>query len=75
MTKVIIIRGGSLESYYEQTLDYIEGKYHTYPENPNPVTSDPGTQSHLHTTERHAKSIAEDPGSYGADYIPGKSVI
>jgi len=33
MTKVIIIQGGSLESYYEQTLDYLHAKYHTYPSN------------------------------------------
>ncbi len=30
MTKVIIIQGGSLESYYEQTLDYLHQKYHSY---------------------------------------------
>ncbi len=29
MTKVIIIQGGSLESYYEQTLEYLHAKYHT----------------------------------------------
>lgn len=31
MTKVIIIHGGSLESYYEQAMDSLHTKYHTYP--------------------------------------------
>jgi hypothetical protein len=33
MTKVIIIQGGSLDSYYEQTSNYLHKKYHTYPTN------------------------------------------
>jgi len=28
---VIIISGGSLDSFYEQTLQYLRGKYHSYP--------------------------------------------
>ena len=31
MTKVIIMSGGSLDSFYEQTLQYLHDKYHTYP--------------------------------------------
>lgn len=74
MTKVIIISGGNLESYYKQTLEYCKAKYHTYPETVK-LSVDPDTQSELHTTERHAKQIADDAGSYPADYIPGKSII
>ena len=33
MTKVIIIQGGSLESYYEQTMNYLLAKYHNYEPN------------------------------------------
>ena len=31
MTKVIIISKGTLDSFYEQTLQYIGDKYHNYP--------------------------------------------
>lgn len=30
MTKVIIIQGGSLENYYNMTMDYLLAKYHSY---------------------------------------------
>ncbi len=33
MTKVIIVQGGSLESYYEQTMNYLQNKYHDYRSN------------------------------------------
>jgi len=32
MTKVIIIQGGNLDSYYERTMEMLRLKYHTYPE-------------------------------------------
>ena len=31
MTKVIIISDSTLDSYYEQTLEYIGEKYHKHP--------------------------------------------
>ena len=31
MTKVIIISGGNLDSYYEQIQEYLYAKYHSYP--------------------------------------------
>lgn len=31
MTKVIIISDGNLDSFYEQTLQYLHDKYHNYP--------------------------------------------
>jgi len=33
MTKVIILQGGSLENYYDRTLDYLYAKYHRHPRN------------------------------------------
>ncbi len=33
MTKVIIIQGGDLESYYEQTINYLRAKYHQHHSN------------------------------------------
>jgi hypothetical protein len=37
MTKVIIISGGSLDSYYEQVQQYLHAKYHTYPSSMLPL--------------------------------------
>jgi len=31
MTQVIIIQGQSLDSFYDQTIEYLEAKYHSYP--------------------------------------------
>ena len=75
MTQVIIIQGGSLESYYEQTMDYLYAKYHSYPSNLPEWSIDPDTQSELSYYERLADNLAGDPGNYPADYIPGHSVI
>ena len=33
MTKIIIIPGGSLSSYYEATLNYLHQRYQNYPDN------------------------------------------
>lgn len=35
MTKVIIIQGGSLESYYDLTMDYLFAKYHSNSSTPS----------------------------------------
>ena len=32
MTNVIIIQGDELEQFYERTLQYLNEKYHTYPD-------------------------------------------
>lgn len=33
MTKVIIVQGGSLESYFDLTMDYLHAKYHRHQSN------------------------------------------
>lgn len=57
MTKVIIIQGGNLDSYYEMTLEYLHQKYHTNPEVFGAVTSaDQQLESSIH--ERLARDTA-----------------
>ncbi|MBC8504983.1 MAG: hypothetical protein ISR58_14310 [Anaerolineales bacterium] len=74
MTQVIIIQGGSLESYYEQTLDYLHAKYHSYPSNLPELSVDPDVECELGYYERLARKIAEEAGIDGS--IPlGKLVI
>jgi len=74
MTKVIIIQGGSLESYYEQTLDYLHAKYHTYPTNLLNVEVSPEEISLMGYFEKLAQNAAAE---YAGDSdIPiGKMVI
>ncbi len=74
MTKVIIVQGGSLESYYEQTLDYLHAKYHTYPPNLSGPSVDPDTAAELGCYERLAQNLAAEADIDGS--IPlGKLVI
>jgi hypothetical protein len=57
MTKVIIISGSSLDSFYEQQLQYLHDKYHNYPTSlsGNPVPkAEAARQSYYDTTARHA---------------------
>jgi len=58
MTKptVIIIQGNSLESFYDQTIDYLHAKYHNYPAPPK-VHMDSRTASEMGCHERMAESI------------------
>jgi hypothetical protein len=58
MTKVIIIQGGSLDSYYEKTLNYLHEKYHTYPSNLLDLHIDPDVMARDGMYERLAKDTA-----------------
>lgn len=60
MTKVIIIQGGSLESYYEQTLEYLHAKYHTYPSNLYEQPSLSEGSSQMGYYEKLAQNIATE---------------
>ncbi|MBL6981231.1 MAG: hypothetical protein ISR58_08570 [Anaerolineales bacterium] len=60
MTKVIIIQGGSLESYYEQTLEYLHAKYHTYPSNLYEQPSLSEGSSQMGYYEKLAQNIAAE---------------
>ena len=74
MTHVIIISGGSLETYYEQTMDYLHAKYHTYPSNLPDLPVDPDVMSEMGYYEKLARNIADEADIDGS--IPlGKLVI
>ena len=66
MTKVIIIQGGSLDSYYEQTLNYLHQKYHNYPSNLKDLHVDPKVMGEMAMYERLVEQSASehvcDPG-------------
>ena len=74
MTRVIIIQGGGLESYYEQTMDYLYAKYHNYPSNlPNlPISGE--ELSEMGYYEKLARKIADEAEFDGSIPI-GKLVI
>ncbi len=74
MTKVIIIQGGSLESYYEQTLDYLHAKYHTYPSNLYDLPNSSQDSSQMGYYEKLAQNIASEADIDGS--VPlGKLVV
>jgi hypothetical protein len=58
MAKVIIIQGGSLESYYEQTMDYLHNKYHNQPSDLPPDTRTVQQKFNDSCEESHARRIA-----------------
>ena len=75
MTKVIIISGGSLDSYYEQVQQYLHAKYHTYPTNLLPLNiseAERAEQSHYDAMARHTASEAE---GFVSDVPIGKLVV
>lgn len=74
MTKVIIIQGGSLESYYEQTMDYLHAKYHTYPSNLLDTYASSEDTSRMGYYEKLARNIA-DEAELDASVPLGKLVI
>jgi len=74
MTKVIIISGGSLDSFYEQTLQYLHDKYHTYPTSLTgiPVSEEEAAEISYHDSmARHSAGEASIP----ADIPIGKLVV
>jgi len=74
MTHVIILSGSNLDSYYEQTMDYIYAKYHTYPTTLEPQAIDPNTMDEIKYYERVARNIVEDT-QIECDIHIGKDVI
>lgn len=72
MTSVIIIQGNSLESFYDQTIDYLHAKYHSYPAYAPDIHMDSHTASEMGYHERMAAEIE----GYQAQGIPyGKIVV
>ena len=57
MTKVIIIQGQSLDSFYDQTIDYLHAKYHSYPDYSPDIQIDNRTAMETIYGERMAEQI------------------
>ncbi len=74
MTKVIIIQGGSLESYYEQTLDYLHAKYHTYPSNLYDQGKSSVDSDQMGYYEKLAQNIAAE-ADIGGSIPSGKMIV
>ena len=74
MTKVIIIQGGSLESYYEQTMNYLQNKYHNYYSSLPDLHNCPEERSKQSYYEAQARQIAAGVSADGG--VPlGKMVV
>ncbi len=74
MTKVIVIWDCSLDSYYEQTMDYLQAKYHTNPSDLCVLNIPPETESSMDYYEKLARNITNEAGIDGRS-PPGKLVI
>jgi len=74
MTSVIIIQGNSLESFYDQSLDYLYTKYHTHPSYSPDVHVDDNMVSEMGYFEQMAQDGVEQ-NSYPKDIPLGKLVI
>lgn len=59
MTSIYIIQGDSLESFYEQTIHYLEAKYHSYPPYSPNTHIDSRTASEMSTHERMAADLQD----------------
>jgi len=74
MTKVIIIQGNDLESYYQRTMDILHAKYHTYPSTDNETIIPPVEES----LNGHYENLAgnrSDNLEYDGSVPLGKLVI
>ena len=75
MTKVIIISGGNLDSFYEQTLQYLHDKYHSYPSSLSGSSMSETEAAELGQNEAQAKRHGRGGGD-DDDLVPiGKRVI
>jgi len=62
MTKVIIMKGSSLDNYYEQTMDYLHVKYHTYPKKLENLRYSADDKFSMDYCENLALNTAEEVG-------------
>ena len=74
MSRLIIIQGNSLESFYDQTIDYLHTKYHTHPSYSPGVHLDDHLVSEMGYYERMAQDT-DDQESYDQGVPLGKLVI
>ena len=74
MTKVIIISGGNLDSYYEQVQQYLHAKYHTYPSSLLPLNISDAERAQQGYYDAMARHITQD-GNISSNVPIGKLVI
>jgi hypothetical protein len=74
MSSLIIIQGNSLESYYDQTMDYIYTQYHSHAPYSPDVHLDDHLVSEMGYYERMAQDTA-DQENYDQGVPLGKLVI
>ena len=73
MTKVIIISGGNLDSYYEQMQQYLHAKYHNYPTNLPDLKI--GKAEKMQSAHNDAMALDIASGNYSGDIPIGKLVV
>lgn len=74
MSSVIIMQGNSLESFYDQTMDFLHAKYHSHSPDYPDFNFDDGMVSEMGYYECMADDIDEKK-SYGRGVPLGKLVI
>ena len=74
MTSVIIIQENSLQSIYDQSLDYLYSKYHSHPSYSPDVYVDENLSSEMGYFERMAQNIVEH-NSFPQDIPLGKLIV
>jgi len=74
MTKVIVISGGNLDSYYEQVQQYLNAKYHTYPTNLLPLKISESERCQQGYYDAMARNTANEINS-SSDFQLGKLVV
>ena len=75
MTKVIIISGGTLDSFYAQTMQYLDAKYHTYPSHLPPMSDSirvAAAKGQGHTSARGDEFCGD---GFPAGFNPGCDVV
>ena len=72
--KVTITQGGSLDSFYEQTIDYLHQKYHTYPSNLKGLHIDQNVMAEIGMYERLTHDTAAS-APVDTNLPPGKIVL
>lgn len=74
MTKVIIMSGGSLDSFYEQTIQYLHDKYHTYPSSLLGIPVSEAEASEISYHDAMGRHVARESHNTGGRPI-GKLVV
>ncbi len=72
MTKVIIMAGSNLDSFYEQTIQYLHDKYHTYPTCLSGIPVSEAEQAEITYNDAMGRYIANE--AQGGGRLSGKMI-